>query len=44
VTAADDIRMSMFSFERDDPAAHGRGEFKGRGRGRRRGRGRGRGG
>ncbi|KAI3714743.1 hypothetical protein L6452_21702 [Arctium lappa] len=46
VTEADDIRMSMFSFERDDPGAHGRGEFRGRGRGRgrRRGRGRGRGG
>ncbi|XP_076958766.1 uncharacterized protein LOC143634619 [Bidens hawaiensis] len=46
VTEADDIRMSMFSFKRDDPGAHGRGEFRGRGRGRgrRRGRGRGRGG
>ncbi|KAI7732646.1 LOW QUALITY PROTEIN: hypothetical protein M8C21_023201, partial [Ambrosia artemisiifolia] len=46
VTEADDIRMSMFSFERDDPGAHGREEFRGRGRGRgrRRGRGRGRGG
>ncbi|KAJ0745380.1 putative RecQ mediated genome instability protein [Helianthus annuus] len=47
VTEADDIRMSMFSFNRDDPGAHDRGEFRGRGRGRgrgRRGRGRGRGG
>nr|XP_043625068.1 tudor domain-containing protein 3 [Erigeron canadensis] len=44
VTQADDIRTSMFSFERDDPGSHGRGEFRGRGggRGRRRGRGRGR--
>ncbi|XP_071717163.1 uncharacterized protein [Rutidosis leptorrhynchoides] len=42
VTEADDIRMNMFSFERDDSGAHGRGEFRGRGRGRGRRRGRGR--
>lgn len=29
VTKADDIRMSMFSFERDDHGGHGRGEFRG---------------
>ncbi|XP_027071186.2 uncharacterized protein [Coffea arabica] len=39
-TEAENIRMSMFNFERDDPRAHGRMGFRGRGRGSGRGRGR----
>lgn len=38
---AENIKMSMFNFERDDPRAVGRDEFRGRGRGRGRGKGRG---
>ncbi|XP_059638063.1 uncharacterized protein LOC132279993 [Cornus florida] len=40
---AEDIRMSMFNFERDDAKDHGRMGSRGRGRGRGGGRGRGRG-
>ncbi|KAK6774380.1 hypothetical protein RDI58_029619 [Solanum bulbocastanum] len=41
-TAAENIRMSMFTFERDDGGGHGTTGFRGRGRGRGRARGRGR--
>ncbi|KAK4727552.1 hypothetical protein R3W88_032469 [Solanum pinnatisectum] len=41
-TAAQNIRMSMFTFERDDGGGHGTTGFTGRGRGRGRARGRGR--
>ncbi|PSS15620.1 Tudor domain-containing protein [Actinidia chinensis var. chinensis] len=40
---AQNLKMSMFNFQRDDAMAQDRGGFRGRGRGRARGRGRGRG-
>ncbi|GJT72117.1 reverse transcriptase domain-containing protein [Tanacetum coccineum] len=43
VTKSNVIRISMFSFERDDHGGHGNGELRGRGRGKERGRGRGKG-